>query len=148
MAKKIELLGDINDFTSAEREAVMALTGQWYTAKKTLDDVKGQEMELRKQVYAKTLEGKAQEGTNKFGLADGWIINCTLPYNYKVDPAITNANKLLHEAGVDLNLLVEWEPKLRVTEYRKLNEEQKELVDNYLTITPGTPQMKVVLPKK
>ncbi len=148
MAKKIELLGEITDLTPAEQEAVMKLTGEWYTAKKTLDDIKGVEMDLRKQVYAKTLEGKAQEGTNKFGLADGWIINCTLPYNYKVDPAITAANKVLHDAGVDLNLLVEWKPELRIGEYRKLNEEQKALVDNYLTITPGTPQMKVVLPKK
>lgn len=148
MAKKIELLGDISDFTSAEREAVMKLTGEWYTKKQTLDTVKGEEMELRKQVYSKTLEGKALEGTNKFGLSDGWIINCTLPYNYKVDPGITAANKVLHDACVDLNLLVEWKPELRIGEYRKLNEEQKALVDAYLTITPGTPQMKVVLPKK
>lgn len=148
MAKKIELLGSISDLSAEERAAVMALTGRWYEKKKVLDEVKGEEMELRKQVYSRTIEKNAAEGTNKYGLADGWIINCTLPYNYKVDPAIAAANPVLHEAGVDLNLLVEWKPELRVAEYRKLTEEQKDLVDNYLTITPGTPQMKIALPKK
>ncbi|WII71739.1 hypothetical protein QJS83_14835 [Bdellovibrio sp. 22V] len=125
------------------------VSAKWYNAKQKLDAAKEEERELRDETFSMAFDGKAVEGTNKFGMAQGYVLTATLPYNYKVDPAIAAAAKHLKEVcDIDVAALVEWKPELRIGEYRKLNAEQKKEFDKFLTITAGTPQMKIAKPKR
>lgn len=148
MASKPVLSSIDNVADENERNERLTKIYNWYTLSTQLKEVKDKEIEARKEIFAENFAG-AKEGTNKFGLPDSWVLNATYPFNYKVDgPAFTASIDVLRKAGVQVDRLIEWKPELKISEYRTLTEEQKQLVDQFITITPGTPQIKVVLPAR
>jgi hypothetical protein len=125
-----------------------AKLNKWYEMQEQVRDLKEKEAELRKEIFQSAFPN-AKEGTNKLELAEGWVLNATLPINRKVDLAAFQAMKeQLLEHHIKVDQIVEFKPELSVKQYRCLTEEEVHLVDQFLIISEGSPQMKVVLPKK
>lgn len=105
------------------------------------------EQALRKEVFALFFPAPV-EGTNKFDLLEGWELKGTYKIDRKVDeaavPAVTEA---LREMGVNADLLISYEPKLKTATYRELTAEQRVVFDQALTIKPGSPTLELIAPK-
>jgi len=123
---------------------------EWQAAKAEADKVKHlieREQALRKEVFSLFFPAPT-EGTNKVDLPGGWTLKGTYKIDRKVDeqvvPAVTEA---LRGMGVNVDLLIGYEPKLKTTVYRELTAEQRAIFDQALTIKPGSPTMELVAPK-
>jgi hypothetical protein len=123
---------------------------EWQAAKAAADAVKPtieKEQALRKEVFALFFPAPI-EGTNKFDLPEGWALKGTYKIDRKVDeqavPAVTEA---LRSMGVNVDLLIGNEPKLKTATYRELTAEQRVIFDQALTIKPGSPTVELVAPK-
>lgn len=123
---------------------------EWQAAKAEADKVKPiieREQALRKEVFGSFFPAPT-EGTNKVDLPGGWTLKGTYKIDRKVDeqvvPAVTEA---LRGMGVNVDLLIGYEPKLKTTVYRELTAEQRAIFDQALTIKPGSPTMELVAPK-
>lgn len=121
---------------------------KWYELQKELAIVKDAEMKLRNKIF-KGLFTDPREGVNKHPLAEGWILKADHKIDRKVEEALLSTlTPALREKGINPDSLVKWKPELVTAEYRKLTEEEMKLFDQVLTITPGTPSMEIVLPKR
>lgn len=123
---------------------------EWQNTKAEADKVKPiieKEQALRKEVFGLFFPAPT-EGTNKFDLPEGWTLKGTYKIDRKVDeqavPAITEA---LRGMGVNVDLLVAYEPKLKTATYKELTAEQRVVFDQALTIKPGSPTLELVPPK-
>lgn len=91
---------------------------------------------------------EAKEGVNTLDLTLGW----KLKYTHKVDRDIDKVviQSVLHQLkklGVNTDALVEWEPKLKLSAYRELTAEQRDLLDSALIIKEGSPTLVLNPPK-
>jgi hypothetical protein len=121
---------------------------KWYELSKQLETIKTAEMDLRKKIF-KGIFTEPREGVNKHALTDGWILKADHKINRKVDEALlATMSPAMREKGINPDALVKWKPELVTGEYRKLTEEEMKLFDQVLTITEGSPQMEIVLPKR
>ena len=123
---------------------------EWQNAKAEANKVNPiieKEQALRKEVFDLFFPAPT-EGTNKFDLPEGWVLKGTYKIDRKVDeqavPAITEA---LRGMGVNVDLLVTYEPKLKTATYKELTAEQRVVFDQALTIKPGSPTLELVPPK-
>lgn len=123
---------------------------EWQAAKAEADKVKPiieREQALRKEVFGSFFPAPT-EGTNKFDLPEGWTLKGTYKIDRKVDeqavPAVTEA---LRGMGVNVDLLIGYEPKLKTATYKELTAEQRAIFDQALTIKPGSPTLELVPPK-
>lgn len=120
----------------------------WYVMQEQLRKLKDQETALRKRIF-KTYFPTPVEGTNKFDLPYQYVLKGTYPIDRKVDAPVLKANaEVFTEKLIRVDLLVEWEPKLSVSQYRKLTEEQTAVFDRCLIVKPGSPSLEIVLPAK
>lgn len=120
----------------------------WYLLQKQLAAIKDQELVLRKKIFVAWFKSP-KEGTNNLPLTDGWVLKAVYPVNRKVDvPKLSVKRQDLQDAGLKLDDLIKYKPEVSVTEYKKLTDEQRKLFDEILEISPGTPQMEIVLPKR
>jgi hypothetical protein len=135
-----------------QTEFGIAQISEWFGLKQQLGALKAKEALARAFVFKHIFEGKETtklEGTNKFELPQHYELKAVTSLNRKVDIETLRAIAPdLALNGVIADDLIEWEPKLKLREYRELTEEQMKMFDMCLTITPGTPQMDVVLPAK
>lgn len=123
-----------------------AKLNKWYKMQEELRVLKDEEAALRREIFEAAFPN-AKEGTNKLELAEGWVLNATLPINRKVDlPTFQAMKEQLLEHHIKVDQIVEFKPELSVKQYRCLTEEELHLVDQFLIISEGSPQMKVVLP--
>lgn len=121
---------------------------QWYEKKQELAKLQAQERALRTTVVSAFFPDGLQENSNKFKLETGDDLVVTQPYTRKVDKAIFSS--ILPEivaSGVDANELVETKVELRTACYRKLTPEQLAIIDECITTTPGSPQIKINVKK-
>jgi len=122
---------------------------QWEWAKKELDRAKAREAELREAVVAQHFHN-APIGTNHHDCDDGFDLVCVKKLNYKLDKDTTaNAQeKLIPLIGIELAArLVNWKPDLSLTEYKKLPDAARAIIDEVLTISPATPTLELKGPK-
>ena len=120
---------------------------KWSDMAEELKQLKAKEAALRLKLF-KSVFVEPKEGTNKFNLAAGYILKATLPINRKVDIVAFEAMKdQLIAAHIKADKLVTFKPELSVSQYRALDEEELKLVDQFLIISEGSPQMEIVLPK-
>jgi hypothetical protein len=123
----------------------------WKEMQEQLGKLKAAEMLLRQKIYA-GLFVEPHEGTNTVPLNEGWVLKANRVINRKVDLPVLQAYSApggpLEKMGVNPNNLIEWEPKLKVKEYRTLTEEQRLVFDTCLTISDGSPSMQIMLPAK
>lgn len=134
-----------------EVEVTMKDLIEWDKAKRELALIKSKEMMLRQRIY-KHFFPIANEGTNKVDLNEGWVLKAQRVIDRKVDLGILQAmateGGAFQKAGIVAPQYIDWEPKLKVREYRTLSEEQRHVFDQALIIKDGSPQMEIVLPAK
>lgn len=134
------------------------------------------ERELRKEAFA-MLFPEPKEGTNTVELANGWVLKGTYPIERKVDAALVQQLRTLRvdELGPELlaklcidphavaaapstlvlealrlnvDELLNYEPKLVVKQFRQLTAEQELLFSRCLDSKPGSIAMEITQPKK
>lgn len=119
---------------------------EWYRLQAELKRVKASEMLLRVKIF-KNFFPDPREGTNNFTLPDGHVLKGGHVINREVDPGSFQAlQPQFQQAHILFNDLVKWEPKLKVSSYRKLTEEQQHLFDQCLIIKPGSPSLEIAPP--
>lgn len=120
---------------------------KWYNMQEELKVLREAESVLRNEIF-KVAFPNPKEGTNKLDLPEGWVLNATMPITRKVDLAAFLALKEeLEAAHISPDKMVKFLPELELKQYRCLTEEEVQLVDQFLIIKEGSPQMKIVMPK-
>lgn len=132
-----------------ENPVTQADIDAWWKMSQDLAKLKTSEMLLRMKIFNGVFK-EPVEGTNKFALGDqGWQINATYVINRKIDVALLTAKAAqLREQGLNIDTLIKQKPEVIVSAYKKLKPEEQALFDEVLDIAPGSPQMKIELPKK
>lgn len=124
------------------------LIGAWYKLAEQLKKLKSSEYLMRQEIFKKAFP-KPKEGTNNYGLDDGYVLKGNHVLNRNIDEGAFKALKeQLLEAEVKIDDLVEYKPSLVKREYNKLTESQRKIFDQCLVIKPGSPSLEVVLPAK
>ena len=105
------------------------------------------EQALRKKVIAAAFPSP-EEGVNKFSLENGWVLKATCPVTRTVDEAAFDLLRpKLAELGVVADSLVRSKLALETTTYKTLSDASRALVDEALTIKPGSYSLELVAPK-
>lgn len=109
------------------------------------------EKELRSLIYG-AFFGDLEEGTtHNHALGNGYKLTGKRPLNYKLAPDATDvaldAITAMGKSTLVAERLVKWEPKLSLTEYNNLTDDQRKAIDKALTVTPGLPSIEVKEPK-
>lgn len=122
---------------------------QWSELQKQLGALKSAEMILRIKIF-KGLFPTPVEGTNSIPLGtEGWVIKAKYPINRKPDVSLLTARVAeLRAAGIVVEDVIRNVPELATGEYRKLTEEQRNLLDQVMEVKPGSPALEIVLPKR
>jgi hypothetical protein len=121
---------------------------KWYIIQQKLKDLKIEEAKLRRKIF-KSAFPVAHEGTNTLDLTEGYVLKAFLPINRKVDEETFLLLKdQLAAVHIKADSLVIYKPELHIKYYHILNAEQIDLVDQFLIISDGSPQLEVVLPAK
>lgn len=126
-------------------EAKLQLLGEWFLKKQELQKIQAQERTLRDTVVSLYLpESEKKEGTNTIKLPTGDELKIVCGIDRKVDKAIwSSILPQLCELGVDVNEVVETKVELKVGNYRKLTEEQRNVMDECVTSKWGSPQVSI-----
>ena len=134
-----------------ENTVTPELMVQWNDLQQKLAKIKAEEMILRTAIY-KHFFKDPKEGTNTAALHAGWELKATRTIDRKIElptfQAMAVENGPFHLAGIRAADYIEWEPKLKIANYRTLTAEQKLVFDQALVIKDGSPQLKIVLPAK
>lgn len=123
----------------------------WANAKKNLDEAKAAEAALRKELVTAFFGGDKElaKGVNSAELDKGYVVKATPAFNYKLDEAkLPVVLKLIKEKFGVAPKVVKTKLELAQGEYNKLSDEVKEAFNEALTISPGTTQVEIVLPKR
>jgi hypothetical protein len=116
---------------------------EWYLLQEELKKLKFRESILRRNLFDEFFTDP-KEGTNSFDLEGGYVLKGDYIIERKVDEAaFTKTKEELVVAKINPDKVVRWKPELAKAEYNKLTAEQKLIVDNFLIVKPGSPQMKV-----
>lgn len=118
---------------------------------------KAAESEARKRVYELIYpDSWDKEGTDKFELPGGWVLEFKRTLNVKIDavqlPSIREAIEKL-PVDPDSGEMPSWDgalkfkPDLSISGYGNLRDDVRVLLDQALEFAPGTPGVKVIPPK-
>lgn len=144
-----------------ETAVTPAELSKWYLLKKQLSEVKTAESLMRSRI-AKFFFPTPDEGTNTHPLKDGTGANLKMVHTIdrKVDEGELEAlreamsaaeedeKNNLHGLELDFTKLIVWKPELKLSEYRKLTEAQRQVFDRVLVVKPGMPQLDITIPKR
>lgn len=113
---------------------------------------KERDAELRGMIYGGAFAAMEDGKQHTIELGNGYKLKGKRPINYKVDAAkIDDALDALTKIGNSgaflADRVIKWEPKLSLTEYNQLTEEQRAAIDVAITTTPGLPVVSVEGPK-
>jgi hypothetical protein len=149
----------------ADLEEAQAVTpaelAKWFLLKKQLAEVKTAEILLRTRIF-KFFFPTPEEGTNTHPLKDGTgaELKAVHTIDRKVDEGELEALKAalaeaandeknnLHGLEFEFDKLIVWKPELKIGEYRKLSEAQREVFDRVLVVKPGSPQVDIKIPAR
>ena len=128
---------------------------KWNEAQKTLAEAKAIEMELRYEVTATCFPVEADfEGTENVDLGEGWKLKSVFKLNRRLanskgetDKALTKIEKLGADGEFVAERLVKWKPELSLSEYKKLPNNMRKIIDDVITATPGSPSLSLIEPK-
>lgn len=129
----------------------------WEESVKTLAAAKEAEAALRREVLAETFQFDPEalrEGTENFELGNGYKLKAVFKIsrnlnneNDAVDKALSKIEKAGAEGQFIAERLVKWKPELSVSEYKKLPEKFKKMIDEVVTSKEATPSLELVAPK-
>jgi hypothetical protein len=94
------------------------------------------------------------EGTDKFQLPGGWVLEFKRTLNVKIDDAALPAIKeAIEKLPVDADSgemasmdAISYKPDLSMSKYREMRDDAKKLLGEALTFTPGSPAIKTIEP--
>ena len=129
----------------------------WEQAVKALAAAKDAEAALRKEVLAEAFAFDPEalrEGTENFELGNGYKLKAVFKIsrnlnneNEAVDKVLLKIEKAGAEGQFIAERLVKWKPELSVSEYKKLPEKFKKMIDEVVTSKEATPSLELVAPK-
>lgn len=125
---------------------------EWQKASTLAKQHSEREKELRSMIFG-TFFGDLEEGTtHNHALGNGYKLTGKRPLNYKLsveltDHALIEIEAMGNSGPFVAERLVKWEPKLSLTEYNNLTDEQRAAIDKALTVTPGLPSLELKEPK-
>lgn len=146
-----------NAVTPLTQEQKDKLLQDWEAAKVTLAQWKKYEQDLRTYIVENggMFDTSKKSGTENVILDDGRKLKAKKTVNYKVankeGEAFTVLQKLTDLGEVSANkakTLFRFDAELRVSEYKKLDEVEKKLVDAIITTKSGMPSLELVEAKK
>lgn len=119
------------------------LVCKWYEAKQELTASQAKERMLRDSVFAEYFPDP-KEGTNNVKLGTGDVLTAVYPMNRKIDKAVFTAlQEELRNQRVNVDEVIETKLELKVGAYRKLGEAQLKVLDQCITMSPGSPQISI-----
>lgn len=129
----------------------------WEQAVKALAAAKDAEAALRKEVLAEAFAFDPEalrEGTENFELGNGYKLKAVFKISRTmnnaddaVDKVLTKIEKTGPEDPFIAERLVKWKPELSVSEYKKLPEKFKKLIDEVVVSKEAMPTLELVAPK-
>ena len=129
----------------------------WEAAVKALAAAKDAEAALRKEVLAEAFAFDPEalrEGTENFELGNGYKLKAVFKIsrnlnneNEAVDKVLSKIEKTGPEGSFIAERLVKWKPELSVSEYKKLSEKFKKMIDEVVTSKEAMPSLELVAPK-
>lgn len=125
---------------------IKATVERWNEIKEEIRALQASELTLRKFIFAQAFP-KPKEGMNRV-IREGMEIAAKHTIYRRVDKtAFATMAPDLRKKGINLDALIEMEPKLVLDEYRKLDVRKRKIFESVLTITDGTPTVDVNLGK-
>lgn len=130
--------------TRAKQDASVT---KWLAAKEKVDKsakpLVEEERALRKLVIAKFFP-RPRENTNLADCGTG-ALSLQQPYKRTIDEASLDANmNSLVQAGIPMDDIIVYVPKLNMEEYRKLTVAQRKKLDRCMTITLDSPSLSYI----
>lgn len=135
---------------------------KWEGIKKELSDLKEKEQEFRKYIVKRAFPD-AKEGMNNQDLGNGYTLKAGVKYNYKlaenkkVEACLDRIAKVGNQGEFIAERLVSWTPNFLLTEYRNLQEQEKDgskdakailaIVNEMLTVDTAMPTLEIKEPK-
>lgn len=129
----------------------------WEESVKALAAAKEAEAALRREVLAEAFQFDPEalrEGTENFELGNGYKLKAVFKIsrnlnneNDAVDKVLSKIEKAGAEGQFIAERLVKWKPELSVSEYKKLPEKFKKMIDEVVTSKEATPSLELVAPK-
>lgn len=136
------------------------LIGEWWTQAELAGKAVLKENELRLKVFNQFYKSDdprlADPGTDHFQMPGGWVLKIERRINTKIEIALLDAVKqevdalpIDEETGEKYALggVIEYKPAFNDSKYAKLPEPVLKILNKALTRTPGTPGIKLELPK-
>lgn len=121
---------------------------KWYQKVVALQKLKEEELALRLFI-AKGKFPEPKEGTNKTPLTDGYYLEMQHTITRKIlEDVYTTALPALRKSALPIDSLVKVKHEISVTEYRKLSDEGRAMIDACMEVKPGSPQLKITKPKR
>ena len=140
--------------TTEQRDELLT---KWQQAKETISKWKDYEGELRKMIVADAslFNPNKQSGTETVELGNGYKLKAVKKINYKVDnkegQAFAVLKKLAALSDVSAHKckdLFRFDANLKLSEYKKLDEQEKAIVDTVLETKQAMPSLELVEPKQ
>jgi hypothetical protein len=130
-------------------------------AKKALEVAKAVEIEARIAAVDFGFDQEKVKGTERIQLGNGYVAKAVKKINYgwlknadgkvdkdKIEAALQKIEKDAGSVGeLIAERLVKWSPELSITEYDKLNEKHRKIIDQVIVTTSGTPTLEIIAPK-
>ena len=132
---------------------------QWDAAKKALKAAQALESSLRSEVlqelYGFGGESDLREGTENLELGNGYKLKAVFKVSRKLENKNGETSEALRNIAMDFEggklyaeRLVKWSPELSVSEYKKLPDDIRAVIDACVTSKAATPSLEIVEPKK
>lgn len=137
---------------------------RWNKVKEELKRLQDEELELRQEIVKNLFSADRIEGSETVALGNGWKLNAKKPLYYKVasGPEMDALEDLCDQnhLGTICEDVFRWKPELNVAMYKKTVPVVVSLMSNELarvfekalsaviTITPGTPSLELIAPKR
>lgn len=139
LPEETSLLPEKGDTTTLDHLA------EWQAMAKNLATLRKAEMNLRKRLFDYYFP-QPKEGVNKYELPEGYVLTGTYVLTRSVDKGSLSAiTDKLQELDVVVDELIEKKPTLKLSVFRKLNDEQTNLIEEALITKPGSPTMIISL---
>jgi hypothetical protein len=118
------------------------------TLKVQIKEMTEEEKSLRDELVS-TFDPSIIEGTENLELANGYKLKCekkiTRGLTTKKEDEINNVLDLLPDDVAER--IVKWQPELSVSDYKKLCDEHRGIIDSIVVSKPGSSVLKLVQPK-
>lgn len=124
---------------------------QWEQAKTELDNWKIKELELRTKLVEENFIN--EDGTQNLELGGGWKLKAVIKTNYSftskeaLDKQLDKLERLGPEGKFVAERIVTYSPKLSLSEYKKLDNKFKKIIDEVVVTKPAAPTLELVAPK-